>query len=423
MRFAIQWLGSPVASSRSHGVPRRDVLRGIHVGVDRQTTGAAPEPRLALSRFRVAVPTARASLRRVWGIYPLNPARCLVLQSAHQHSQSGSQDAAVEPRLGADVVARILHGALGGAAHTANLEVFNADYLKSASQIRTRLLNPVLAPVCLSGLQAGDGEPRAAATIRTRLGTGEPSFQTPQPGRLALFQSWHVQQLSRRQCRRHHRPSVYPTDFAVTRCGDRHGDRCEGNVPTSCTVMGDAIGLHPRRYRARPAKPYPSSFRNPYLTDLAGHATHMPLPAVTDDPESFVSARLTPARLTCWVLRVEEGDHRLGEVPQGLLLHRLGSHSKPRILGPRLRELPRLLDVARGARTAWAPMRVLLNGEVPYEPGMTAMIPKSCLLDRRWNKSVAGHVNTLATASDNSREVTRRGLSGLKAESFATRCA
>jgi hypothetical protein len=42
-----------------------------------------------------------------------------------------------------------------------------------------------------------------------------------------------------------------------------------------------------------------------------------------DYPKSLVPAGLAPGRPPGWVLQVEEGSYRLGEVPQGLLLHHL----------------------------------------------------------------------------------------------------
>jgi len=70
LRFAVHGPGNPVASPRSHGMPRRDIPGRVYISVDRQAAGAAPEPRLALSRFRVAVPAARVGLRRIRGVVP-----------------------------------------------------------------------------------------------------------------------------------------------------------------------------------------------------------------------------------------------------------------------------------------------------------------------------------------------------------------
>jgi glucose 1-dehydrogenase len=43
MRFAVHGPGCPVASPRSHGVPRRDVDGRVHISVAGETAGSAPE--------------------------------------------------------------------------------------------------------------------------------------------------------------------------------------------------------------------------------------------------------------------------------------------------------------------------------------------------------------------------------------------
>ena len=69
------------------------------------------------------------------------------------------------------------------------------------------------------------------------------------------------------------------------------------------------------------------------------------------------------------------------EVAQRLLLYHLGAGSQPRVLSPRLRELPTLLQVTRSARPARMPVRVLLDREVPYKPGVRAVVPQHGFLD------------------------------------------
>jgi len=48
VRFAVRWPGSPVASPRSHGVPRRDVPGRVHIRVAGKSAGHAREEGLAL---------------------------------------------------------------------------------------------------------------------------------------------------------------------------------------------------------------------------------------------------------------------------------------------------------------------------------------------------------------------------------------
>ena len=104
-----------------------------------------------------------------------------------------------------------------------------------------------------------------------------------------------------------------------------------------------------------------------------------------------------------------------GEVTQCPLLHHLGARSQPRVLGPRLGKLPALHQVARGALPARPPVPVLLDREVPPEPGLAAMVPQHHLLGGRGNQTVPGHTNTLANTTDISGEVKRRSHPGPKA--------
>ena len=62
LRFAVHGPGLPVASPRSHGVPRRDVPGRVHVRVACVSAGGAPEDGLALARPRVHLPARRAAL-------------------------------------------------------------------------------------------------------------------------------------------------------------------------------------------------------------------------------------------------------------------------------------------------------------------------------------------------------------------------
>jgi hypothetical protein len=78
-------------------------------------------------------------------------------------------------------------------------------------------------------------------------------------------------------------------------------------------------------------------------------------------------------------------------------------------------ELPALLKVGRRVRSARAPVRVLLDGKVPYVPSVAAVTSQHDLLGGRGEQPVPGHANTLANAADIYGEVKRRFLPGLKA--------
>src|SRR4029077_10434955 len=62
LRFAVHGPGNPVASPRSHGVPRRDVSGRVCVSVVGVPAGYAAEQGLALAAVRCDVPACRAPL-------------------------------------------------------------------------------------------------------------------------------------------------------------------------------------------------------------------------------------------------------------------------------------------------------------------------------------------------------------------------
>jgi len=63
LRFAVRRPGSPVASPRSHGVPRRDVPGRVHIRVAGVIAGGAPEACLALARLPVHLPAGAGQVR------------------------------------------------------------------------------------------------------------------------------------------------------------------------------------------------------------------------------------------------------------------------------------------------------------------------------------------------------------------------
>jgi hypothetical protein len=318
LRFAALRPGSPEASPRSHGVPRRDVPGRIHISVAGETAGRAHEVRLALTRLPVHMPARRAPLACESGFDLLHPAGCLLFQSAHQQAPSGSEDAPVEPGLLADVPSWVLGSAFRGSGHVPDLEVLD--------------------------------------------------------------------------------------------------------VPASSSVHRHPIGFHAWRHRPGPAESHPPGFRNPDLAGLPAQPPHAPLlTAPPHNPEPLIPADLPPRRPPSRILRIEERGHRLGEVPQRLLLHHLRTCGQPRVLCPRLGELPTLLQVARSALPARPPVPMLLDGEVPHVPGVRAVHPRRRLLGGCREQPVPGHTNTLSTTTDIAGEVKRRFLREVRAEVSAPR--
>ena len=257
--------------------------------------------------------------------------------------------------------------------------------------------------------------PDPAAAVRAPPGAGQLALQPPQPGPLPGGQGGAGQQLAGGQGRGDRHAPVDAHRLAVTGGGNRRGDHREGDVPAARPVHRDPVGLRAGGDGAGPAKPNPAGLGYPDLAGLPGHPPHVPLPPVPHDPESLIPPGFAPRWPPGRVARVEERRHRPGEVPQGLLLHRLRTCRKPRVLGPSGGELPALLQVARHALPAGVPVGVLLDGEVPDVPGVAAVVLQHGLLGGGGEQPVPGHANTLASTADISGEVTRRFLPGLKA--------
>jgi hypothetical protein len=89
----------------------------------------------------------------------------------------------------------------------------------------------------------------------------------------------------------------------------------------------------------------------------------------------------------------------LCEIPERLLLHRLRPGRQPTVFGADLSQLRRLLVVTRGA-TARLPKLLLLDGHVPHEPHMPAMLQQHHLLSGRRQQPEPRHTRNLATATD-----------------------
>ena len=238
LRFAVHRPGSPVASPRSHGVPRRDVPGRVHVSVQRVPAGRAAEQGLALAAARCNMPARRAPLARVRGTDLLHPARGLVLQATDQQPPPGVQDAPVEPGLLLHVAAGGFSSPLGAGRHVLDLQILHADHVEPASQIGAGLLTPVRAPVALAGLQPGNGPLDPAAAARSSPGTGQLPLQLPHPLPLPRRQRRAAQQLPGRQGRGHDHAPVDADRLPIARRGNGFRDDRERHMPSPGPVPG-----------------------------------------------------------------------------------------------------------------------------------------------------------------------------------------
>jgi hypothetical protein len=179
-------------------------------------------------------------------------------------------------------------------------------------------------------------------------------------------------------------------------------------MPTIRPISGDTIRPDIVGDVARPAESNPADLRDPYLSNLARQAAYVPVAAaLSDDSERLVPARLTPCRSA--VRPGKEIAHRLGEIPQRLLLYGLRPGGQPREFSSRFGQLAGLLPISGRARPSRTPMRVLLHRQVPHKTGVRAVFQQHLFLSARRLKSKP-HASRLSTAP------TIRGGSGLRTE-------
>ena len=274
-----------------------------------------------------------------------------------------------------------LSSPLGRAGHVRDLQVLDADHVKTARHVRRNLLHPVVAAVRLPGPELRDGDLGLAASVRAAPGPGELALQPQQPGPSVVRRPGHVQQLARGQGGRHGDAPVDADDLAVARYGDRCGDHGECDMPAPGAVPGDAEGLRLDRDGARPAEADPAGLRDPDLAPVAVQAADIPGTMLTSaclirNPSSrsafrHVGRRWVPPKkfaIACaWSL------HRL-------LLDSHAALGQPRVAGPGLGQLPAAFREAWHPASIWPPPRLLLDAEVPDVPGVRAVPEQDCFL-------------------------------------------
>jgi hypothetical protein len=178
LRFTVHRPPTGEVSPCGHRPSGGDVACSVHVGVA-PTGGAgfALEDRLALAVSGCDVPTRGASLRRVRRRDLLDPAESFVLQARDELTPSASADRAVEPTFLGHPRARLLDGAARGARHRPHVKCLDPDHVKPPRQVGSSLLDPVLAPIPLTGFQLRDRPFRLLAAMGTALAAREPLFQ------------------------------------------------------------------------------------------------------------------------------------------------------------------------------------------------------------------------------------------------------
>ncbi len=415
MRFTVRRPAGAEVSPCCHRPSGGDIACRVDVGVARSCgAGLALEHRLALAVSGSDMPAHRATLRRVGRRDLLDPPVGFVLQPCGEQTPTAAADATIKPAFLGHSVSGLLDSSARAARHGPHIEAFDPNRVEPARDIGGQLLDPILSSGGLFGFQFRDRQLRAGSPIRTTLRAGQPLLQNPQPNSLTAAHARDVEQLPRGQGRRHRDPAV-DTDYrAITWASDGLRDGGERDMPAPHPVTGNSVGLHPVRHRARQAKSHPADLGHPHPPDTPV----APLDVMRLDrnlPESLVHTGFAPPRAP--VGAVEEVAHRLSEIPQRLLLHRLRTGRQPRVFGAYRGQLRTLLVIARRP-AARLPMSLLLDRQIPHIPSMAAMLSQNRRLLSSRKQPISRHTENLTSATDTTQKGEAALPSPIKARGF-----
>jgi hypothetical protein len=401
LRFTVHRPASAEVSPCCHRPSGGDVALSVHIGVARpRGAGLALENRLALAVFGCDVPARPASLRRVRGRDVLDPAESLVLQTRSQKPPTASADSPVKTAFLSNTQTRLLHGAPRTAGHRSHVKSFDADRVEAPRDVSAGPFYPIFASIGLPRFQLRHRLLRAGAAVGAAPGAGQPLLQDRHPPALTVAQARGMQQLTGRQCRRHDNTTVDAYHGALTGTRDRIGDVGERDMPAASPIAGDPVGLHTLWDWARQPEAHPADLRHPHPTEPAVQ----PLDVTRFDrdlPEPLMYTGFAPGRAA--VRSGEKIPHRLGEVPQCLLLHSLGASRQPIMLGTRRSQLSTLLVISRRTATG-LPVQLLFDGQVPHKPGMATMLRQHHRLLSGWKQTVSRHPRNVIATTDKSRK-------------------
>ncbi len=412
MRFTVHRPASAEVSPCCHRPPGGDIACGVHVSTTRPcAAGHALENRLALAVFRRDVPAVRASLRRVRRRDEFQPSHGLVLQPGHQQSPSLAADLPVEAPLLRDIAPEALPSTARRAGHGTHFQILDPDGIEATRQVGGGLFHPVTAAIGFPGAQPGDGQLGSCSPAASALRPGQTLLQSAESLGFTRAQARNAQQLAAGQCHRYRHAAIHTHDAAILGSRDRFRDGRKSDVPPTRPIQSDAVRLHRGRYVAGPPKPHPTNLGYPYLPIATAESPNVAR-FESDLPKPFVLAGFTPGRAA--VGAVEEVAHRLGEVPQRLLLHGLRSGGQPVVFGAGRSQLGTLLVVTRRV-PARLPVPLLLDGQVPHKPRVARVFGQRRCLLRAGKQPKPAHINNLGVTTDNiSKGGKRRFLPRLK---------
>ena len=396
MRFTVRRPASAEVSPCCHRPPGGDVACSVDVRVAPYRAAFTLEHRLALAVSGSDMPAHGASLRRMSGRDLFDPTGSLLPQTRCEQTPSTAAYATVKPPLLRNSQPRLRHSPARTAGHRTHVKGLDADNIETSRDVSSGLFDPVLSTVSLTGRQLCNSQPYAASTPRLALRTSQPLLQHLQPLRLTGSETRCVQQFTRRQCCGYRNPTIDTDHAALTRTRDRIGDVGECNMPAAGAITRNPIGLHTLSDWPRQPEPHPADLRHPYPTEPAVQTLDM-MRFQPDLPESLMRTGFAPRGAA--VGSAEKVAHRLGEVTQRLLLHRLVPRRKPVVLGARGGQLSTLLVIA-GAMAPRLPMLLLLDGQVPYVPRMATMLAQHHRLLTGWKQLISRHIRNIVARTD-----------------------
>jgi hypothetical protein len=387
LRFAVRRLARRQASSRGHSPSGRDVARCVDIRVRGESAGTAPEDGLALARLWIHGPAPRTHLTRMVWRHQLDAPDCLALQPPHEGAPGVGEDSSVESGFLAHVSAGSLDGSSCRSSHAPDVELLQSDDVEPSGDVGRGLLHPVLATASLAHLDSCNGRLDPGASVRPAPPPGKCALEPTQSSLFDRAQPWAGQKLARGQRGGHDNTTVDSDDLTVTWSGDwiRH-DR-EGNVPTTCTIPGDPIGLR-RRQRSGEPTTNPSDLGEEHARPLSRRPLH-PAGLPADDAETLVPPGLAPRRAAMGP--AVEVPYGLVEVPERLLLDSLRTEAQPVERRAELGQLTALLGKSRRRPPPFGPHRPLLHGQVPHESRVCAVLQQHRLLHGRGIQAKSGH--------------------------------
>ena len=407
MRFTVRRPASAEVSPCCHRPSGGDVACGVDVGVaPPRIAGDALENRLALAVLRRDVPAARASLRRIRCRDEFQPLSDFMLQSGDQQSPALAADLAVEAPFLRDPGARAFTSPARRAGHRTHLQVLNFDGVEAARHIGGGFFHKVTAAICFTGAQLRDGQFRSCRPSRSALPPSQTPLQSAKPFGLAGTKARSAEQLPAGQGNRDRYAAINSDDAAIAGSRYRVGEGGKSDVPAPRAIQGDPIRFHGVGDGARPAEAHPPDLGYPYLPVAAVEPFNVAR-SYTDLPEPFILAGFAPRGAT--VGAVKEVSHRLGEVPQRLLLHGLRPACQPFVFGAGRSQLGTLL-VVPGRLATWLPVPLLLDGEIPHKPSMTTVLAQCRRLLKTGKQPKPAHSNNLGSTTDNQTKGGKRRL-------------